>query len=440
MAYSCGMNAHPAFPVTPDFKPLPYWWDAAPRVPAEPPPLPARADVAIVGSGITGLVAAMYLARGGRHVVVLDQGDLGVGASTRNAGYIGRLLKHGFGEIAAAKGLEAAKALYGGLQEAFDTVLEIIREEEIDCGFVQCGRYTAAPTPRHYERMARELELRRKHLGWQFEMIPRARQHTQIATDFWHGGAVIPDLAALHPGRYHQGLLERARAAGAGLHGQTRVEAVAREGGEIVLRTDRGRLVAREAIVATNGYTGPATPWAERRLLPFNAFMVATEPLASDRMRRLLPTMRTVIDDGRNGLFVRPSPDGTRLLFGGHTGRATTEPLDVAPGLYRALLTLLPDLAGVRLSHAWTGRCAGTWDIYPHIGRHDGIHYAMGYCFAGIPMGSYMGGKLAARILGRNDTATPFDRLDFRPVPLRGLVVRLTPWLLRYWEWRDSVA
>jgi glycine/D-amino acid oxidase-like deaminating enzyme len=157
-------------------------------------------------------------------------------------------------------------------------------------------------------------------------------------------------------------------------------------------------------------------------------------------MRRLLPTMRTVIDDGRNGLFVRPSPDRTRILFGGHTGRPTTEPLDVAPGLYRALVKLLPDLEGVRLSHAWTGRCAGTWDIYPHIGQHDGVHYAMGYCFAGIPMGTYMGGKLAGRILGRNDTATPFDRLDFPAVPLRGLVSRLTPYLLRYWEWRDSVA
>jgi glycine/D-amino acid oxidase-like deaminating enzyme len=192
--------------------------------------------------------------------------------------------------------------------------------------------------------------------------------------------------------------------------------------------------------VATNGYTGPATPWQQRRVLPFDAFMVATEPLSPELMRRVLPSNRTVIDDGRNGLFVRPSPDGTRILFGGHTGRPTTEPLDVAPGLYRALGILLPDLAKTRLSHAWTGRCAGTWDLYPHIGQHDGIHYAMGYCFAGVPMGSYMGGKLAARILGRNDVATPFDDLDFPAVPLHGAVSGLTPYLLRYWEWRDSAA
>lgn len=46
----------------------PYWWQAAPRRKGEPPafPSPAKADVAIVGSGMTGLVAAMELARGGR--------------------------------------------------------------------------------------------------------------------------------------------------------------------------------------------------------------------------------------------------------------------------------------------------------------------------------------------------------------------------------------
>ena len=71
---------------------------------------------------------------------------------------------------------------------------------------------------------------------------------------------------------------------------------------------------------------------------------------------------------------------------------------------------------------------------------NDRLDPTGGYCFAGVPMGSYMGGKLAARILGRNDVATPFDDLDFPAVPLHGAVSRLTPHLLRYWEWRDSAA
>jgi glycine/D-amino acid oxidase-like deaminating enzyme len=50
----------------------------------------------------------------------------------------------------------------------------------------------------------------------------------------------------------------------------------------------------------------------------------------------------------------------------------------------------------------WTGRCAGTFDMYPHLGSHQGIHYALGYCFAGVPMGTWFGIKAAHRILRRN--------------------------------------
>jgi glycine/D-amino acid oxidase-like deaminating enzyme len=97
----------------------PYWWRAAPhedRIASMPP---QRTDVAIVGSGITGLVAALHLARGGRQVTIFEAREPGHGASSRNAGYVGRTLKHGFGEIMEAQGLGQAKRIYGELMEAF---------------------------------------------------------------------------------------------------------------------------------------------------------------------------------------------------------------------------------------------------------------------------------------------------------------------------------
>jgi len=56
---------------------------------------------------------------------------------------------------------------------------------------------------------------------------------------------------------------------------------------------------------------------------------------------------------------------------------------------------------GTAFDHVWTGRCAGTFDVTPRIGCQDGIHYAGGYCFVGVPMGTMLGGKIARRILGR---------------------------------------
>ena len=140
-----------------DFRLEPHWWDAAPRPTTPPDPLPAEADVAIIGSGITGLNAALHLARGGRHVVVLDRGVPGVGASSRNAGYIGRTFKHSFGKLLRKRGPDFAITVYRELQAAFDAVAETVHTEQIECHFSICGRYIMAVSPAQYEQHRRRI-------------------------------------------------------------------------------------------------------------------------------------------------------------------------------------------------------------------------------------------------------------------------------------------
>jgi len=426
--------------LAPDFRLEPHWWDAAPRPTQSPPPLPGRADVAIVGSGITGLNAALHLARGGRHVAVLDRGPLGIGASSRNAGYIGRTLKHSFGKLLKKRGPHFATSVYREMQAAFDSVAETVCAESIDCHFHHCGRYIMAVSPVQYDRIAAEYELRRQHLGQPYEMVPRARQHTELGSDAYHGGAVIPDLASIHPGLYHQGLLARARSAGAELHPDTDVTRIVPNHPGFTVTTSRGAVRARDVLIATNGYTGSVTPWLARRVVPFDAFMVATETLAPAVLDRVLPTGRTCLDDNHNIDFVRRSPDGNRILFGGRTGNGETDPLVMAGVLQQRLDRLLPDLAGTSLSRAWTGRCAGTFDLWPHLGSHQGITYAMGYCFAGIPMGTYLGIKAARRIMGAPDAETVFADRPFPTVPFYSGNPWFVPWVMRIWDWQDARA
>ena len=73
----------------------PWWWEAAPRQSGLDDSLPHCVDVAIVGSGYTGLSAARTLAQAGLDVVVLESDALGEGASSRNAGFVGRSLLGG---------------------------------------------------------------------------------------------------------------------------------------------------------------------------------------------------------------------------------------------------------------------------------------------------------------------------------------------------------
>lgn len=418
-------------------KQQPYWWEAAPRPRLAVETLPDHVDVAIIGSGYTGLSAALTLTRAGRDVLVLEAGDPGTGASTRNAGFVGRTLKHSFPEIIAAMGEARATAIYREMRAIFDFIVDLIRREQIDCHLDRCGRFIAARSPKHYEELVRIWEMRQRKLGDSFEAVPRAEQHREVASDLYHGGVVIPDHHSIHPALYHQGLLARVIEAGARVAAETPVLAVAPDAGGFSLLTARGRILAGEVLVATNGYTGRATPELRRRIVPFHGFMVATELLRPGLLQRVLPNRRIFHDSFNNLIYMRPAPDGERLLFGGLTGPPVRDLADKAARLRAAMQRILPDMRDVALSHVWTGQCAATFDLYPHVGRMAGLHYAAGYCFGGVTMGTWLGHKSALRILGRPEAKSVFDELDF---PTR-FYHRGNPWFLplatRFFDWQD---
>ena len=123
----------------------------------------------------------------------------------------------------------------------------------------------------------------------------------------------------------------------------------------------------------------------------------------------------------------RAPDDPTRIVFGGLTGGRNQDLRLMAERLHARLLRIFPELSGLRFDNIWTGKCSGTLDLYPHIGRHEGIHYAVGYCFAGVPMGTFFGQKLARRILGGKGGDSAFDR----PLPSSPLYWG-NPWFVPY--------
>ncbi|MGE0719470.1 MAG: NAD(P)/FAD-dependent oxidoreductase, partial [Alphaproteobacteria bacterium] len=212
--------------VAADFRAEPWWWEAAPRDHSPPPPLPARADVAIVGSGYAGLAAAVTLARAGRHVVVLDAGAPGSAASSRSVGMVGGRLRQSPGALTAALGAEAATALMREANAAYGWFRDFVRDEGILCDLVRTGRLVCAWTARDLDRLRGLSRLLGERVGIESHVVDRAGLAREIATDLFHGALVLPGDGGVHPARLHDGLLQAARKAGAVVIPFTRVDGI----------------------------------------------------------------------------------------------------------------------------------------------------------------------------------------------------------------------
>jgi len=422
---------------TDDFKAEPYWWEAAPRPALPEIALPQAVDVAVIGSGYTGLNAALVLARAGRSVLVFDAEDAGWGCSSRNGGQISTSIKPGYDELAKKHGADAAFAILKEGRNALAWIEEFVRAEGIDCDFRVAGRFHAAHNPVQFEKMAKEIANQPKGLEVPAHVVPRAEQHTEMGTDTYFGGVVFESHAQLDPGRYHIGLLDRALSAGAQVATHCPATAVDRASGGFDVATPGGTVRAHDVIVATNGYTGTITPWQRRRVIPIGSYMIATEPFPEAVADRLMPKSRAYSDSRKVVYYYRLSPDRTRILFGGRVSINETDPVKSAPLLRRDLIAIFPDLADIRVSHSWMGFVAYTFDTLAHTGSHDGMHHAMGYCGSGVSMASYLGMRTGQKVLGLAEGRTGFDDIRFQTRPL----YTGKPWFLAgsiaYYRWRD---
>jgi glycine/D-amino acid oxidase-like deaminating enzyme len=295
---------------------------------------------------------------------------------------------------------------------------ELIAREAIGCDFQPTGRFRAAWRPQHYEAIARELAFQKAKLGIEADLVPRAEQGREIASDRYHGGCIYHRHGGLHPARFHAGLLERARHAGATVLGQTAVARIGRVDPGFTVATARGEVRARDVIVASNGYTADATPELQARLLTIPSFLVATEPLGQNRVRSLIPNGRMVVESRSAHAYYRPSPGGERILFGARAALHPIGPTAAARRLRHYLVGLFPGLADVRFTHSWQGFVAFTRASLPAIGVRDGVHYALGYNGSGVAMAPYLGWRIAERLLGTAEGRTAFDDLAVRPWPL----------------------
>lgn len=393
----------------------PLWWDDAPLSGGDGT-LPARADVLVVGAGYAGLHCALELVRGGAEVVVIDAGRPGFGGSSRNGGQV----TGGWNMI------DLAAADRGAMRERVASGLASLRHFEATLaahGLCDCyqpvGKFVAAFALRHLSGLAAKAEWAAHEGVLDARVVDPTEQESELGSAYYHGGVAFEPAGLVQPARYLAGLLAAATREGAAIVAATRLIDLERVGGGWRARTSGGALDVQRVVIATNGYTDAATPDLRRGVVPVASYIIATEPLPDGLPQRLIPKARGVSDTARVLSYFRLSPDGRRMVFGGRVSFSNVAARQAAKGLTTMMLRRFPELAGVRVTNAWSGNVAFARDRLPHMGEADGVSYALACNGSGVAMMGYLGERTARRILDRpNAPLCAFDAGEIPKIPL----------------------
>lgn len=422
-----------------DFKAQPYWWDRAPRKIYENKSLPKSVDVLVIGSGYTGLSAALQTARGGRSTLVVDSQVAGWGCSSRNGGQVSNSLKPDYQKLSKRVGQETARGVLKEGLNALKYLDQFIHEEGVDCDWHRCGRFMGAHNKFQFEQLRNKASKGGNDLELPFEIISPHQTRSEIGTDFYHGGCVYPDVGALHPGKYSSELLRLCVAAGVEIRSNCEITHIDKRANGFTLTSPLGQIEACDVIVATNGYTDKLFPGLKRRVIPIGSYMLATEILSPELMQELLPTRRMITDTRKLVCYYRACPEGKRILYGGRVASGETDSVKSAPKLHQAMCEIFPQLQATKISHSWMGFVAYTFDEMPHIGKLNGLYYSMGYCGSGVSLSSYFGMKIGRQVLGDEQGETPLSNINFQTRPY----YNGQPWFLKpsimYYRLRDRI-
>ncbi len=410
-------------------------------------PLPDCVDVAIVGAGFAGLSAARTLAGRGVHVAVLEAHTIGWGASSRNGGMVLTGLKLPLPALISRYGKERVRRMYAASLASIDCVEQILREEKIDCCFSRCGHLEVACKRAHFDAYAGAAAFVAREFNHTLRIVPKNELRSEIGSDIYYGGMVDEASAGINPARYVAGLAKAAQRAGAALFEHTSVTQVERDNskgsGPFRLSTSQGSLSARDVILTSGAYTTDATPALRKKIIPIGSYIITTEVLSDDLARELSPKNRMIYDSKHFLYYYRLTPD-RRMLFGGRAAffpESANTVRESAEILRRGMIRVFPQLRDSKVEYAWGGTLDFAFDVMPHAGRIDGMHFAMGFAGHGVAAATYFGAKIAAALCG-DPSDLPFDGIPFpnAPIGLRSGHTWALPLAGAYYKFLDWIS
>jgi len=375
-------------------KHLSFWIDTTPRTDYPAMPGDISADVAIIGGGITGLTAAVLLKRSGKRVVLIESRRVAEGVTGHTTAKVTSQHQLTYDTLINSHGLEKARLYAEANEAAIDCVESFVDEKGIDCGFRRLPAYTYTESADMLSQLQAEVEAARR-VG-----LP-ASFTRDVPLPFPVEGAVrFENQAQFHVREYLLPLADEIPGGDSHLFENTRALSV-KEGIQCRVETDRGRIVARNVVVATHvpflfksQFWGKATPKREYGIAARIGETVAAQGISISASS---PT-RSVRTGYRNGETV--------LIVVGETHK-TGEERDTERR-YRNLQEWARERFGVtRFENRWSTQDYYSMEGLPFVGRigagSEHVYVATAFAAWGMTNGTAAAILLSDLIAGKEN-------------------------------------
>lgn len=361
-------------------------------------------DVAVLGAGVMGATAALFLARGGMRVALIDRGGICREASGVNAG---TLTLH----------MTRAALIPYAMRER-EMWLDAPNWLGTDVGARSAPGLSVAYTPDERDMLEKRATVRRE-AGAPIELITAA-QAAEIEPGL--NRTILAAAYCALDGHVTAYLTGRAYSHALAIAGATLVEGeaatgIARENGAWAIRVGERTVRATRIVLAGGVWLQEMLSWLGLAV-PIRCLvnqLVVTE--------RLEPVMRSVLGIANGLLSLKQFENGTVLIGGGWQGkgdvvRGGVEAIpDNLIGNVRLARHTIPALGKARIARIWLGLESETADAMPAIGALPGLPdaFVIGCVHSGYTSGPAMGRLLADIVLGKAQAPAAFNPARLLP-------------------------
>ncbi len=368
-----------------------------------------KADVVVIGGGITGVTCSYLLSQHGMHVVLVEKDTIASGVTGYTTAMITQYIDVDVQKLIDLWGKETAVKIWESHGNAIETIEHIVKEEKINCEFIRVPYFIYA------QDNAQKKDLEKEHhaletLGAKMTiddpaLFPRALPHF-----------AIPNQAKFHPVKYVSALAKAAQENGVQIFEQTEVINIDRS--KYIVQTKKHKVHAKHIIIAT--YFPEHSP----KTLAIKKGTYTTYVLAAEIDKGLLPEiMAQDLNNPYHYFRVDKRKDHDRIIIGGEDHRSQIPGLEEKS--FKALKEYLEDLlhplhAAPRITHQWSGPIIETADGLAYIGPMDidyTVYYATGFSGNGMTYGTIAGKIITDLICGKKNEYSDLYKAERKPTP-----------------------